>query len=1178
MNKKFSTLMASALLATSVGAFAQISNPAVVTPAIEEGRWYALGVGSGSWTEFVGVSQNADGVMEFKVLDQTDPNTLNSLAKIDSALWKITPVAEGQNVVRFKLTNKATGLELSFDTKNAVDKFTTAATDQSKLIGGSTEYWYWYAGRNAAQVNSAEELTVNFHNGDSTMVIKRASDDVLYVAKDVNDGAATPGGITLQVLNPGTWVMSASDLNTKGDKVKYMELSFAEGAEANNPFAGKLQAQQLIGNPDTVGGTSGTVIPFSKYMDPTDGAGTSLVVEKGWSPTANSSTDNTVILNKLNEDGELTNSYLHIDTTYYKGSGADLMRYNEIDFSTNTVIPVGSENAIDTLGYNLPVDAFRFMFTKNLLTDSIKVETFSSFVKMNTFMTPKNQKGNAVTQYTMIGTSGVADAQRFGVTSGNYNAALRDSRGNVVTSGGTLITSLVADGVQNNVYPLNNVLSICELTGGDVATAVTFYNEDTTDPNNRPESEYVNLWAYADNVGDDYASILDGVYTIKDAETGEYLGVQIYSPDSLANFYGQASIESMNFDHIPAFQWVILKNDRASAEREAVSPLTITNREFVSATFTDNIFTPVQLRKGSKAGQYLWNGKFGSREVIFDEVENIDDEYVGYKNLKDEDLKVERYTFNYWHSFDQGHYLALNAEDSLLNVASTTPGRFKITGTKEATYGYNPKATGADKYIEDLVQLKRRAYTVEIQGVGSIYSNKEDHYMVTKQADATNDEQAYFYFKENNEFKKGENTLCYYALIDTMGVDTKGGVVDNDNEARLWSQVLGESRTSVFAVEKDDAPLYRRFDVEALEGNVGDAPDTLRFIEKYRGEYLQMESNPNFVKEGIDFLGIDDASEAEGGLAFIVDTAFVERWNGNIKPQYLVSIDRTDEIGKDGKMCSICEAIIEAGGERPANCPHDEPGKLPFHFGKYLVNFADSVTNAVDPSEYKWAGYTRVGFVKAAHMGDSLYILKDQFADVTLATFDTAAIKKAVDVDKTYAKENIINLQGDAHKKVTWSFRYVNPEEAGQPIEENRAFLFESLNTDGNEIAPSEGQWLKMQNGCLVMSGSNGSKSTFNEVRTGDDDALIFNVEPYAGNDDIATDNDEVSASEVTVIAGNGQITINGAAGKKVVVSNILGQVVANTVITSDNATIAAPQGVVVVAVEGEEAVKAIVK
>ena len=74
------------------------------------------------------------------------------------------------------------------------------------------------------------------------------------------------------------------------------------------------------------------------------------------------------------------------------------------------------------------------------------------------------------------------------------------------------------------------------------------------------------------------------------------------------------------------------------------------------------------------------------------------------------------------------------------------------------------------------------------------------------------------------------------------------------------------------------------------------------------------------------------------------------------------------------------------------------------------------------------------------------------------------------------------------------------------------------------------------------------------------------------------TANDEITTSEVKVIAGNGQITIAGAAGKKVVVSNILGQVVANTVLTSDNATIAAPQGVVVVAVEGEEAVKAIVK
>ena len=74
------------------------------------------------------------------------------------------------------------------------------------------------------------------------------------------------------------------------------------------------------------------------------------------------------------------------------------------------------------------------------------------------------------------------------------------------------------------------------------------------------------------------------------------------------------------------------------------------------------------------------------------------------------------------------------------------------------------------------------------------------------------------------------------------------------------------------------------------------------------------------------------------------------------------------------------------------------------------------------------------------------------------------------------------------------------------------------------------------------------------------------------------TANEGVEVSEVKVIAGEGQVTIASAAGKKVVISNILGQVVANAVLTSDNAAIAAPQGVVVVAVEGEEAVKAIVK
>ncbi|WP_303142773.1 DUF6383 domain-containing protein, partial [uncultured Parabacteroides sp.] len=92
------------------------------------------------------------------------------------------------------------------------------------------------------------------------------------------------------------------------------------------------------------------------------------------------------------------------------------------------------------------------------------------------------------------------------------------------------------------------------------------------------------------------------------------------------------------------------------------------------------------------------------------------------------------------------------------------------------------------------------------------------------------------------------------------------------------------------------------------------------------------------------------------------------------------------------------------------------------------------------------------------------------------------------------------------------------------------------------------------------------------------EDAVVVNVLEVSADDVVATDNETIATAEVAVIAGEGQVTIANAAGKKVVISNILGQVVANTVLTSDNAVIAAPQGVVVVAVEGEEAVKAIVK
>ena len=193
----------------------------------------------------------------------------------------------------------------------------------------------------------------------------------------------------------------------------------------------------------------------------------------------------------------------------------------------------------------------------------------------------------------------------------------------------------------------------------------------------------------------------------------------------------------------------------------------------------------------------------------------------------------------------------------------------------------------------------------------------------------------------------------------------------------------------------------------------------------------------------------------------------------------------------------------------------------------YMVSYNDSIDCSNDTVQYTQDGLTRIGFVHAnrveAFNNDSLAISK--VAPVTNDTID------------------VVKDQGVT--TATWAFA----------IESDGVYRLETkADKNGNK-------YVSYLNGILVL----GSK----------DQAQLFNVND---TDLTPTDNEKIATSEVTVIAGEGQVTVAGAQGKKVVISNILGQTVTNTVLTSDNAVIAAPQGVVVVAVEGEAAVKAIVK
>ena len=444
------------------------------------------------------------------------------------------------------------------------------------------------------------------------------------------------------------------------------------------------------------------------------------------------------------------------------------------------------------------------------------------------------------------------------------------------------------------------------------------------------------------------------------------------------------------------------------------------------------------------------------------------------------------------------------------------------------------------------------------------------------------------------------NSRAYASLkvsVDDNTLDlTQGSLNDKFNG-------YDEVRTSAFAVAMDDSPLYRRFNNAALGENVNDGPDSLTFVESVRNEYLMDEWNPNLTTETVDYAGIWNKDKAEGKLAFRIDTAWLNRGLGNIKPQYLISVARDDQEGVETVPCTEAGPHVDANGNittDPSKCVHAQHGRAGFAYGKYLVNFSDSAQAFIDReakvNPYMFttnssanSSYTRVGFVKAIHAGDSLFVLTNGFENVEPAKLDTATI--IANYKKAKLENFIVDLVGDKHKNVTWSFRYINPDKAGAVTEEGaeNAFLFESnvygekdqnyrtVNGDADRaIAPTyAAAWLKMHNGCLVLTDIN---SQFSSAKTNGDGALIFNV-AQKDEEDMVTSNDNINNVEgVSVVAGNGTVTIQGVAGKSVVISNILGKVVAETVLTSDNATIAVPAGIVAVAVAGEEAVKVVVK
>ena len=323
-----------------------------------------------------------------------------------------------------------------------------------------------------------------------------------------------------------------------------------------------------------------------------------------------------------------------------------------------------------------------------------------------------------------------------------------------------------------------------------------------------------------------------------------------------------------------------------------------------------------------------------------------------------------------------------------------------------------------------------------------------------------------------------------------------------------------------------------------MEGNVGKATvdntaniythkneDRFALVDIETPEYLTLEGFQDTIKvspvgaenyflyeqgkNGTNFLGINHIADVKDMAAAILAEASNGSIENNFKPQYLLGVD--------------AEYIPEV---RDSKNHLIEPDST---VGRFLVNMVDSafaygIDKKSNPYIFDSKVKFRLGFVDGIRTDNKLFLTKDG--------------KKT---------GRVFDLNNNDDKVCTFAFRYVDNAREAVKIETRYNTTAENTITRG---------WIEICNGVPVV---------VNNYDLADD--FIVNADVTGEN---PTANENISAGNVVVAGTNGAVVVKGAEGKNVIVSTILGKVVANEVVSSDNAQITAPAGIVVVSVDGE--------
>lgn len=523
------------------------------------------------------------------------------------------------------------------------------------------------------------------------------------------------------------------------------------------------------------------------------------------------------------------------------------------------------------------------------------------------------------------------------------------------------------------------------------------------------------------------------------------------------------------------------------------------------------------------------------------------DIHRGYLNLSAAEAAADINVYNFKFNTVGSEDLFLGEENGILKVMKENPGNYKLERVLDRTAQMVDAYNGTDHFQDSLVyglnpsgkaeyQLARAMYFIYKDEVSSSstegtgvrtreYITLDGGKYILGKSKVNVDANGYTTYEPTlNNGKADARKFFYVKRISTVDPD-QFVLVDPTSVGReLNANGAGAQGVRVFVnqltAETQPAGLVSQAAANVYDNSVF----TLKQVLAYNYRDIRTEGNVRdtltFFKESNPSILLYENSNVKGASVGLLDRIN----DAQAQKNYSLFVDTANLAKAEKPMFLLGVRPVDA--YETSNIDHHN--RHLYTTADYLVNMVDSAKAGNDAYKYTNVAqniertYYRLGFVPAVHQGSSLFITNNGNKEIALNN------------DLT---------------KASYAFRYVDTD--------RNNFYIETI-YDGTTPG-----WIKVLNEVPVVTP---------DIQ----EAEVYQVKKATT---APTSNGAISAEEgVSIEAINGAVIVKNAAGKKVTINNVLGKSVASQILSSDSETIAVPAGIVVVSVEGAEAVKTIVK